>query len=91
LTHQSKIINKVWRQKIAHWVDAHEVPETVIIFATAFIVGIGAGLGAVVFRLLINGVNSLAYGGIAGMLDGFSPLYLLIIPALVPQLSKVVG
>jgi CIC family chloride channel protein len=45
-------------------------------------VGIGAGLGAVIFRQLIEGVHLLAYDGLAGMMEGIYPFYLLIIPAL---------
>ncbi|MFC1879133.1 chloride channel protein [Chloroflexota bacterium] len=86
MTRQSKTHSKmstiVWRQKIAKWIEAHQVPESVIIFTTAIIVGIGAGLGAVVFRVLIDAVNDLAFDKIAGIFGGFSPIYLLIIPVL---------
>jgi CIC family chloride channel protein len=53
-----------------------------VVLFTSVIVGIGAGLGAVVFRRLIEGVHTLAYDGLAGMLEGIYPYYLLIIPAL---------
>ena len=72
----------VWRQQIARWVDSHDVPESVVIFITALIVGIGAGLGAVVFRRLIAGVHNLSYGGIPGLLEGIPTISLLIIPAI---------
>ncbi len=71
-----------WRQYAASWIDSHGVPESAVIFVTALIVGVGAGLGAVVFRRLIGGVNKIAYGGIAGLLEGVSPFYLLVIPAI---------
>jgi hypothetical protein len=45
-------------------------------------VGIGAGLGAVIFRRLIEGVQTLAYDGLGGMLAGIYPFYFLLIPAL---------
>ena len=48
---------------------------------TALIVGIGAGLGAVVFRRLIAGVHILAWDGLGGLLEGIAPFHLLIIPA----------
>jgi CIC family chloride channel protein len=46
------------------------------------IVGIGAGLGAVIFRRLIEGVDRLAFDGLAGMMEGIYPFHFLIIPAL---------
>jgi len=49
---------------------------------TALIVGIGSGLGAVIFRRLIEGVQVLAYDGLGGLLEGIAPFHLLIIPAL---------
>ncbi len=49
---------------------------------TALLVGIGAGLGAVVFRLLINGVQHISYVQIGNLLSGIKPYHLLIIPAL---------
>ena len=75
-----------WAQKISRhiavWLDNYGISEPAIIMITALIVGIGAGLGAVVFRHLIDGVFNLSYGGIAGLLEGVSHLHLLIIPAL---------
>jgi CIC family chloride channel protein len=70
------------RRYVTRWVDLRSVPESVVIFLTAIIVGVGAGLGAILFRWLINGVAKLAYGGLAGLLTGISPIQLLIIPAL---------
>jgi CIC family chloride channel protein len=49
---------------------------------TALVVGVGAGLGAVVFRRLIEGMQALAYDGLGGLLEGIAPFHLLIIPAL---------
>ncbi len=49
---------------------------------TALIVGVGAGLGAVVFRRLIDGVHILSYQGLGDLLGGFQPYHLLLIPAL---------
>jgi CIC family chloride channel protein len=56
--------------------------ESGVILLTALIVGIGAGLGAVVFRRLIGGVQTLAFEGLGEFLKGISPFHLLIIPAL---------
>lgn len=70
------------RRFVTRWIDFHSMPESVVIFLTAIIVGVGAGLGAIFFRWLINGVTKLSYGGLAGLLTGISPIQLLIIPAL---------
>jgi len=49
---------------------------------TSLVVGVGAGLGAVIFRRLIEGVQTAAYDGLGGLLAGIAPFHLLIIPAL---------
>lgn len=49
---------------------------------TSLIVGIGAGLGAVIFRWLINSVQKLSYQRLGGLMEGIKPFHLLIIPAL---------
>ena len=40
------------------------MPESLTIMLPALFVGVGAGLGAVVFRKLIAGVQSISYNGI---------------------------
>ena len=69
------------RQRIARWLDRQEASESAIVMFTALVVGIGAGLGAVVFRRLIDGVHTLSYDGLGGLLAGIAPFHLLIIPA----------
>jgi CIC family chloride channel protein len=64
------------------WFDQKAISESGIIMLTALLVGVGAGLGAVVFRWLIGTMQNLAYDGLGGLLQGISPFYLLIIPAL---------
>jgi len=73
---------KNWGQQISILLDRHKVPEYSVVLLTAILVGIGAGLGAVVFRRLIQGVFDLAYGGLGGLLKGIGPIHLLIIPAI---------
>jgi H+/Cl- antiporter ClcA len=67
-----------WRRRLSRWLDQRPVTESGIIMVTALIVGLGSGLGAVVFRRLIGSVQTLAYGGLLG---GIAPFHLLIIPA----------
>jgi CIC family chloride channel protein len=71
-----------WRRNLSRWLDQHAVPESGTIMFTALVVGIGSGLGAVVFRRLIEGVRVLAYDGLGGLWKGIAPFHLLIIPAL---------
>ena len=71
-----------WRQRLPRWLDQRTLSESGVILFTALIVGIGAGLGAVIFRRLIGGVHTLAYEGLAGFMEGLYPFYLLVIPAL---------
>ena len=73
---------RTWQARLAEWLDEHEVSESGVILVTALIVGVGAGLGAVVFRRLIEFVQKVAFEGVGGLLEGISPLQLLIIPAL---------
>ena len=73
-----------WRppQRLARWLDRHTIPESAVIMFTALVVGVGAGLGAVLFRRLIDGVQALAFEGLGGLLEGIAPYHLLVIPAL---------
>jgi CIC family chloride channel protein len=70
------------RQWLRQVLDQLVVPESVAIILTALAVGIGAGLGAVVFRRLIAGMQTLAFQGLGGALKSIAPFHLLIIPAL---------
>ncbi|MGD2205997.1 MAG: hypothetical protein PVH17_04380 [Anaerolineae bacterium] len=71
-----------WRQRLPRWLDQRTLSESGVVLFTALIVGIGAGLGAVIFRRLIESIQTLAYDGLGGMLEGIYPFSLLIIPAL---------
>jgi CIC family chloride channel protein len=75
------VLGQEWRQRLTRWLDQHEVPESAVVMLTALVVGVGAGLGAVVFRRLIAAMQTLAYDGLGGLLDGIAPFHLLIIPA----------
>jgi CIC family chloride channel protein len=67
---------------LLRWLNQEDISESGVIMLTALLVGIGAGLGAVVFRWLIGTMQHLAYDGLGGLLRGISPFYLLIIPTL---------
>jgi CIC family chloride channel protein len=67
---------------LAEVFDRNRLPESAAIFLTALLVGVGAGLGAVVFRRLIDFFQRTFYGGLGGLLSGIAPYHLLVIPAL---------
>mgnify|MGYP001081247250 FL=1 len=56
--------------------------DSSVMLVTSLIVGIGAGLGAVLFRRLIDWIHNFAYSDIAGIFAEWYPLHLIIIPAL---------
>lgn len=71
-----------WGQRLSQWLDRREMSESGTIMFTALVVGVGSGLGAVVFRWLIATMQSLAFDGLGGLLEGIAPFHLLIIPAI---------
>jgi CIC family chloride channel protein len=58
------------------------MPESLTIILPALLVGVGAGLGAVVFRQLIAGVQWISYNWIFGFIESIAPFHLVILPAL---------
>lgn len=64
------------------WLDKRRLSEPTTVMLTALLVGIGAGFGAVIFRALISGFQSVAYQGLGNLLVGIRPFHLLLIPAL---------
>ena len=70
-----------WGHRLSQWLNQHGASESGIVMLTALVIGIGGGLGAVVFRWLINSMQTLAYDGLGGLLAGIAPYHLLIIPA----------
>ena len=68
------------RTGIARWIDRREVSKSAITFATSILVGVGAGLGATVFRWLIEKIRWVAYDS-GGWAD-FGWARLLLVPAI---------
>ncbi len=56
--------------------------ESSVMLLTSLIVGICAGLGAVIFRNLIDWIQNFAYEDLAGILNDWYPIHLILIPAL---------
>lgn len=70
------------RSYLSQWLNQRKMSEPITISLTALIVGIGAGLGAVVFRRLISFFQMLSFEKLAGALDIIQPFHILVIPAL---------
>ncbi|UCD99381.1 MAG: chloride channel protein [Chloroflexota bacterium] len=70
-----------WSRRVTRRLNRSDIPESGIIILTALIVGVGAGLGAVVFRRLIQWITHLSFTSIAGFLDPISPFQYILIPA----------
>ncbi len=68
--------------RLAHWLDSLRLPESVSVMGTALIVGIGAGLGAVVFHVLIEFAEWFFFDLGARVLAFMGNYYILLIPAL---------
>jgi CIC family chloride channel protein len=68
--------------RFSRQLDRWQPPERVVLLATALIVGIGAGAGAVVFRWLIQSFTRLSFEGGRGLLGFMGDYYVVLIPAL---------
>jgi CIC family chloride channel protein len=79
-TKQSSIFTD-WSRRLSNRLDQSNLPESATIILTALVVGVGAGLGAVIFRRLIDGIQTLAFEKIASILEPISPYPYIIIPA----------
>ncbi len=79
-TKQSSILTD-WSRRLSNRLDQTDLPESAIIILTALVVGVGAGLGAVIFRRLIDGVQTFAFVKIAGIFELISPFQYILIPA----------
>ncbi len=56
--------------------------DSSVMLLTSLIVGIFAGIGAVIFRKLIEWLQNLAYKDMASLLTDWQPIHLIVIPAL---------
>jgi CIC family chloride channel protein len=67
---------------LSRWLDRLQPPETAVLMGTALLVGLGAGLGAVVFRWLIGGVQTLSFKGLGQALPFLGDYVLILAPVL---------
>lgn len=64
------------------WLDRHQPPETVVLMGTSLLVGLGAGLGAIVFRWLIDQVQRISFEGLGNTFPSLGASVLVLAPAL---------
>jgi len=67
--------------KMGAWLDRHQPPETAVLMGTALLVGLGAGLGAVVFRWLIDTVQDLFFDALPAAVPALGDWVLVLAPA----------
>jgi CIC family chloride channel protein len=70
-------IQLVVRKLVAALIESHTTGPIIL----AVIVGVGAGFGAVVFRMLIASANTLFFGGIHSIFYFFGKYYVILVPA----------
>jgi CIC family chloride channel protein len=66
----------------ASLLDRWQPPERVVLVLTALIVGVGAGVGAVVFRWLIQSIREFSFTGAPSALGLEGRYYVVLIPAI---------
>ncbi len=71
-----------WSRRISQGLNKTDLPESAMIILTALVVGIGAGLGAVIFRRLIAWIQSFALENIFGLMEPIAPFNYILIPAI---------
>jgi chloride channel protein, CIC family len=74
--------NNSIRNRILHWFENQNMSDSGITIITALLVGIGAGLGAVLFRKLIDFFQMISYEKLGPALSSISPLHLILIPSI---------
>ena len=62
--------------------DRWQVPPDVVLMTTALVVGLTTGIGAVIFRYLIRGVEWVGYDLIPSLTTGWGWAYVVFVPAI---------
>jgi CIC family chloride channel protein len=68
--------------RLGNLLDRRQVSPELILIGTAVLVGIGSGLGAVVFRYLILAVGWVGYDLIPRLTENWGRAYVILVPAL---------
>lgn len=69
-------------QLLSGWLDRLQPPETAVLMGTSLVVGVGAGLGAVVFRRLIEVVHTFCFDWLGTAFPFLGDHVILLAPAL---------
>lgn len=69
-------------RRLRRLLDRWQPPETGVLIGTAVIVGLGGGLGAVVFRWLINSFTYIFFTVMQGWFSFMGPAYVILVPAI---------
>jgi len=62
--------------------DHFQPSSQIVLVVTALIIGIGSGIGAVIFRYLINAVEWVGYDWFPSLTESWGKAYVIIIPAI---------
>ncbi len=69
------------RRRPTGWLDRYHPSEASILMTTALLVGIGAGLGALVLSWLINSISTLSFTWLGNALGFLGTSYVIFVPA----------
>jgi CIC family chloride channel protein len=67
--------------RLGGWLNRHQPSEEVVLYGTSLLVGVGAGIGAVVFRYLIQAVGWIGYTWFPSVTSQWGNAYVIIVPA----------
>jgi len=66
---------------ISDWLNSRQPPDEIVLFGTALLGGIGARIGAVIFRFLIQAVSWVGYTWFPAVTRRWGNAYVVIVPA----------
>jgi CIC family chloride channel protein len=69
-------------QYLSEWLDRRQPPEAAVLMGTSLVVGVGAGLGALVFRWLIEVVHTFSFEWVGTVFPFLGDHVILLAPAL---------
>ncbi len=76
--HGNQGLARHFRRLLDRW----QPPEAVVLITTALIVGLGGGLGAIVFRWLIDSFTHISFDLARGWLSFMGSAYVIVVPAI---------
>lgn len=68
--------------RLRGWFKNRQPSEEVVLYGTSLLVGLGAGIGAVVFRYLIQAVGWIGYTWFPSVTTQWGNAYVIIVPAI---------